>query len=177
MFKACEPGVEVNGETVLAVVAGMGSAGALGLALLAECGIPDPRPGRWYLQQSWLDAFKKIADDIGPYALYQIGSKILENARFPSHIDSVGAALASIDVAYHMNHRNGEIGHYHYSRTGESSARMVCPNPYPCDFDRGIIETVARRFAPEGRWVAVQHDARASCRKRGGESCTYNVSW
>ncbi len=177
MFKAYQPGVEVNGETVLSVVAGMGAFEARALQLLAECGIKNPQPGRWYSQQAWLDAFKQISDTIGPNTLYQIGTKIPENAQFPPDIDSVEKALASIDVAYHMNHRKGEIGRYNFTKTGETTGRMVCPNPYPCDFDRGIVEAMARRFQGAGRRVVVRHDDKAPCRKKGGDSCTYHVSW
>ncbi len=177
MFKAYDRKVEVNGETVLSVVAGMGAFGERALKILAECGIENPKAGLWYSQQSWLNAFRKVADTIGPSTLYQIGAKIPENAQFPPQIDSIDKGLASIDVAYHMNHRHGEIGHYNFQSTGPSSGRMVCPNPYPCDFDRGIIEAIARRFCPTGHRAAVKHDDEAPCRKQGAESCTYDITW
>jgi hypothetical protein len=177
VFKAYDPKVEVNGETVLSIVDGMGSFKEKALKILAECGIQSPAPGKWYSQQAWLDAFKRIADTIGPNTLFKIGLKIPENAQFPPDMDSVHKGLASIDVAYHMNHRYGEIGHYNYEKTGEYSARLVCPNPYPCDFDRGIIEAIAMRFRPAGRIVTVRHDEKAPCRMRGGDSCTYNITW
>ena len=177
VFKAYEPTVEVNGETVLSIVDGMGAFKERALKTLAACGIPNPVPGLWYPQQSWLDAFRIISDTIGPNTLRSIGLKIPENARFPPQIDTIDKALAAIDVAYHMNHRKGEIGHYTFERTGDSSARMLCANPYPCDFDRGIIEAMARKFAPKGRAPAVVHDDNAPCRKTGGESCSYEVRW
>jgi hypothetical protein len=177
MFKAYDTKVEVNGETVLSVVDGMGAFKDRALKILADCGIPNPAPGQWYPQQSWLNAFKKISDTIGPNTLYSIGVRIPENAKFPPQIDTVDKALTAIDMAYHMNHRNGEIGHYNFEKLGENSARVVCPNPYPCDFDRGIVEAMARKFKPAGRVLVVDHDEKAPCRKKGGDSCTYNVSW
>jgi len=85
--------------------------------------------------------------------------------------------LASIDVAYHMNHRGGEIGPYDFEKTGDRSGKMICPNPYPCDFDMGIIAAVANKFAPEGTFVTVKQDDSQPCRNEGADSCTYLISW
>jgi hypothetical protein len=176
-FKAFSDGVEVNGETVLSIVDGMGAMRYMAMQILKQAGIDDPKPGQWYRQQAWLDSFKKISESVGANTLMQIGQKIPENAKFPPQIDTVEKALGAIDVAYHMNHRGGEIGIYGYSSDGPNKATLVCNNPYPCDFDRGIIMAMARRFSPKGASVAVVHDDTAACRRKGGESCTYHVSW
>ncbi len=176
-FKAFSEGVEVNGETVLSIVDGMGAMRFMAMQILKDVGIVDPKPGQWFPQQAWLDAFKKISESIGANTLLQIGQKIPENAQFPPQIDSIDKALAAIDVAYHMNHRKGEIGSYGYASDGPNKATLVCSNPYPCDFDRGIINAMARRFAPKGVTPKVVHDDTAACRRKGGESCTYHVSW
>ncbi|MGO9310705.1 MAG: hypothetical protein ACLQDL_16990 [Spirochaetia bacterium] len=176
-FKAYSPNVEVNGETVLSVVDGMGAMKKMALGILETNGIKDPKPGQWFKQQAWLDAFKKISESIGANTLSQIGQKIPENAQFPPGIDTIEKALSVIDVAYHMNHRGGEIGHYNCKTDGSKKATMECVNPYPCDFDRGIIVAMARRFGPQGGTVRVTHDDTKPCRKKGEESCTYNVAW
>jgi len=177
-FKAFTRGVEVNGETISSVLDGMGAFRTLALKILSESGIPHPQAGKWYPQQAWLDAFKVIAETVGEATLYAIGRKIPENAQFPPGIDTLEKALASIDVAYHMNHRGGEIGHYYYERTGERSAKMVCSNPYPCDFDRGIIVAMAKKFRPaDALIIKVRHDDLAPCRKKGADSCTYIIEW
>ncbi len=171
-------GVEVNGETVLSVVDGMGSFQERALRILAEHGIINPQPGKWYSQKAWLDAFRSISEKMGGTTLLAIGRKIPENAKFPPEIDTLEKALASIDIAYHMNHRGGEIGHYRYEQTGNKSGRMICHNPYPDDFDRGIVDAVARKFKPKDAiLVNVIHDDSQPCRKKGDDSCTYLVSW
>jgi len=77
-----------------------------------------------------------------------------------------------------MNHRGGEIGTYSFAATNGTAGKMFCQNPYPCEFDRGIITAMARRFSPGGsRQVCVEHDDEAPCRKQGAESCTYHVRW
>ncbi len=189
-FVAFTAGVEVNGQTVLSVVEGS-TIKKSAFKLLSKCGIDDPKPGQWYSQQAWLDAFRAIATEVGPMTLFQIGRKIPENADWPPQIKDVHGALASIDVAYHMNHRIGGqvlfdpatgvmaegIGHYGYQRIDDNTARMACNNPYPCDFDRGIIESAANKFKPAGFRVTVTHDEPTKCRKSGADTCTYTVTW
>ncbi len=176
-FQAYSPQVMVNGQTVLSVVAGMGAFKETALRLLELHGISDPRADAWYPQQAWLDAFRDIAQRIGARTLQQIGRSIPGNAKFPAGIDTVEKALSSLDAAYHLNHRGGEIGHLRFSKTGPSNGVVVGENPYPCDFDLGLIEAVAGRFKPVGSAVRVTHDPTKACRSKNGESCTYLVSW
>ena len=177
-FKAFAMGVEVNGETVLSVIDAMGIFKSQAMKILEQNGVIDPAPGMWYQQQAWLDAFKFISEEIGPNTLYNIGRKIPENAQFPPDIDNIEKALSAIDVAYHMNHRGGEIGHYTFESTGEKSGKVICNNPYPCEFDKGIVESMARKFQPaDSIMIMVTHDQSGGCRSNGGETCTYNVTW
>jgi len=177
-FKAFTDGVEVNGETVLSVIYAMEEEQNSALAILESQGILDPRPGEWYRQQAWLDAFKEIAETVGSKALYKIGQKIPYNAKFPPAVNTVEKALHSLNATYHINHRGGGIGSYRFIETGERSGAMVCKNPYPCDFDRGLIEAVIDRFLPkESAGATVRHDDTAPCRKIGADSCTYLVEW
>ena len=177
-FRAFASDVEVNGDTVLSVVQGFGTFQERAHQILSQHNIVNPKPGQWYGQQDWLDAFRDISELLGGAALLGIGRKIPENAKWPPEIDSLEKALASIDVAYHMNHRGGEIGYYRYEKTGAKSGKMICRNPYPCDFDRGIIDAVCRKFKPRGTAiVGVLHDDSQPCRKQGDDSCTYLISW
>ena len=176
-FQSYAPGVMVNGQTVLSVVKGMGAFSKTASEILARHGIPSPDPAGWYPQQAWLDAFQEISKSIGPRTLNQIGLSIPANAKFPPGIDSVEKALGSVDAAYHMNHRGGEIGHYKFTKTAEKQGLMECQNPYPCDFDRGIVEAMVRRFLPPGTAPKVVHDPSKPCRAKQGNSCTFQIYW
>jgi hypothetical protein len=178
-FRAFSPTVEVNGDAVHSFIDGMSAFKSKAIAILAEAGITDPRPGLWYPQQAWLDAFKRIAENIGPATIFTIGLKIPQNAQFPPESDSLVSALAAIDVAYHMNHRGGEIGRYQCVPLGDRLVKMVCNNPYPCEFDRGIISAFCARFRLKGSALEadVAHDDSAPCRKNGADSCTYLITW
>jgi hypothetical protein len=176
-FQASSSAVEVNGETVLAILAGMGASSSRAHKILETHGIKDPKPGQWYSQQAWLDAFKEISDTLGPNTLFRIGTKIPEQAKFPPEIKSIEQALGALNVAYQMNHRGGAIGSYDFRLVDKSRGIMVCNNPYPSDFDRGLIKAMADRFKPQTVAVAVDLDESKPTRKSGGETCTYIVKW
>ncbi|MFC7081641.1 hypothetical protein [Halorussus caseinilyticus] len=143
---------------------------------LAENGIDEPEPDEWYPQQAYLDAFESIVDSVGSRTVTNVGKKIPENADWPPGIDSVAGGLESINEAYQMNHRNGDIGYYAFEKEGDSEGKVFCKNPYPCDFDRGIVTAVVEEFSPEDALVGVE-EVSDQCRASGGNECIYQVSW
>lgn len=196
-FKSFEKGIEVNGQTVYAIVDGFKLIKSIPFKHLKAVGIGEDagdgniriNPSTWYSQESWLKAFEAISKDVGDSVLYQIGLAIPKNAKFPSWVVDIDTAIKSIDIAYHINHRkNGKemfdpatgkltegIGHYGYKRiAGQNKIISVCENPYPCDFDKGIVTTMAQKFQPAAK---VQHDDSKPCRKKGQRSCAYIISW
>jgi len=196
-FKSFETGIEVSGESLGAIVDGFRKYPSVAMKYLTRFGLVKNEPGHapsiirnaWYSLDQWLAAYEGIAEEIGYNSLYGIGRSIPENATFPAEINDVYSAVASIDIAYHLNHRkngvvmfnpkNGEmlegIGHYRSQPVAnENRIVCVCENPYPCDFDRGIISAMAGRFMPDAKTV---HDSESVCRKKGADSCTYIVWW
>ncbi len=191
MYKAFEEGMEVNGRTMYAIVKALLPIKFIVRKIFLDVGLPnlkDIESTEWYPQQKWLDAFKLIADKAGPHTLMSIGEQIPDNALFPNEINNIEESLKSIDIAYHLNHRNSKgqilfengkfiegIGHYTYMKIeGENKAIMTCTNPYHCDFDKGIITRMAKKFEKDSLIV---HDDKKGCRKLGSESCTYIVVW
>lgn len=171
-YVAFDESVEVNGQTILATLAGVGEAVR---PILDKHGLGSLQPDQWYPQQAWLDVLRDIHE--GNFLnLVGIGMKIPENAKFPPDIDSVESALRLLDTAYHMNHRNGEIGHYRYQPVGDHAIDVICDNPYPSDFDYGIIYGLVKRFRPTGSDFKVVREG-APCRKKGDERCIYHVTW
>lgn len=178
-FIAFNPNVEVNGQTILSVVYALSAGQERRLTILRNHGI-EPNDGGWYKQQMWLNAFQEIAHELGDKTLFMIGKAIPEHAQFPPQIDNLQKALAAIDMAYRMNHRGGEIGYYTVLSFDEKSKKavMLCKNPYPSEFDRGIICTMLRRFKPKESFkYDVELDLTKETRLKGAASCTYNVWW
>jgi hypothetical protein len=196
-FVPFEDGIEVNGQTVYSVIEGFAAFKKvpsdiflnLGIGQRGDDGLLRMAPDEWVPQALWLRGFAEIGRAVGTGALFAIGLKIPECAIFPPHVTDVRTAIQSIDVAYHLNHRKGGrvmfdpatgtmlegIGHYGYAPVaGEPRILSKCSNPYPCDFDKGIITAMARRFAPNA-WV--DHVEPEVCRKKGASSCAYLVTW
>jgi hypothetical protein len=187
-------GIEVSGQSVAGTLGafqqyksmpnrfllaeGMGTAGPDGNVVIDT--------GKWYPLDSWLRAFNRIGQEVGPSVLAQIGASVMQNIQWPPGMTSVEGLIRFIDVGYHMHHRkNGKImfdnqtgattpGIGNFSFKGEDRTRYLieCANPYPCSFDKGILGGALRRLATGGLAV---HDTATDCRSKGGKACTYVV--
>jgi hypothetical protein len=177
VYKSFPPEVEQSGAGILAFVGELDDLRQVGLRILARHGVVEPEPGKWYPLQAYLDALREIAELSGPATLKAIGRQIPEKAIWPAGIDSVETALKSVNSAYQLNHRGGDVGQYLFTKTRERSGRMVCNNPFPCPFDMGIVERVAEKFGTPGDSLAITHVSPETCRQLGGESCTYELTW
>jgi len=195
-YKAFEPGIDVHGSSIDAIVEAFKLFPSVGLKRMAAHGIGTVNAkgevsvdrNAWYPQIAWLAAFEGIATNVGTRALFQTGQHVPKHAIFPPTITDIRSGMASLDVAYHMNHRKGGrpmfdpttgqkmngIGRYGVQEAGDRKITAICENPYPCDFDRGVITGIAARFERAAR---VSHDDGAACRKNGADSCTYHVTW
>ena len=172
-FEASSSAVEVDGRTVHSVISGM-MLHSVGRELLRREGLDPLKPERWYPMQSWLNVFRTISERLGADTLYSVGYRIPQAAEFPAHMmKDVSTALQSIDIAYHHAHRNGDIGCYEYSQVGEGIHQIRCNNPYPCDFDLGIIDSLVDRF--RGSQVFNVVHVTGTCRKLAGAECRYQV--
>lgn len=179
-FIAFEEGVEVNGQTILSIVKALPVGQEMRSEILSAHGIGNPEAEKWYSQQAWLNAFKELSGTMGDKILFNIGESIPEYAVFPTAIDTLEKALKSIDQAYHMNHRGGEIGSYRVAMFNEKERKavMVCQTPYPSELDRGIICTMLKEYRPaSSQHYTVDLDTTTISRTKGNNSCTYNISW
>lgn len=195
-YKPREPGIEVLGATVVAFLTGFQHFPHVASRYLSKFGIVPPgkdlsavEPTKWYPQAAVLATYEAIANEIGGNTLYGLGAQMVRATPVPPEVRDLAAVLRYLDAGYHLHHRkNGVvmfdpatgrqlegIGHYAYKRQGdERKILVVCDNPYPCDFDRGIVTALVTRFEPRGTAV---HDEQSPCRKRGGDSCTFVVKW
>ncbi|MBX3475375.1 MAG: hypothetical protein KF754_13425 [Planctomycetes bacterium] len=172
-YEASSPQVQVDGRTVVAVLNGM-LVRALARELMEAEGLANVQPGDWLSQQSWLNVYRAIQENLGADTLYSIGRRIPYSAEFPDEqMHDVPSALAAIDVAYHMAHRGGEIGQYKYVELGPDHFQIQSDNPYPNVFDLGIVTSLVERF--RGR---VQYAVRMLPQGKGAlwdNACVFDV--
>ncbi|MFX0071961.1 MAG: hypothetical protein ACFFAO_12805 [Candidatus Hermodarchaeota archaeon] len=178
VFKSKSPNAEVIGESILALVEGMGAFKSTALKILSENGVENPTPGNWYSLQSYLNAYKILYEKLGDMTLKVIGMKIPEKAVLPPDLDSIEKLLIHdmLDKAYNMNIRGGENGFYKYEKKGKKNGIMTCTNPFPCAFDIGLINGFMNKLRCSGDIPRVKH-VEGPCRMKGEHMCKYEISW
>jgi hypothetical protein len=178
VFKASAPTDRVAGASIVAALDTLGMWRSRGVKILEEHGIVDPRPGEWYPFQAYLDALRFIYEKIGPATVGEIGKKLVAGNDFPPTIDSIEAALSTLDGDYRLRHTGTDIGSFRYEPKGPREAAMTIRNPYPCELDRGVVTALVQRFRPSASPLArVDHVDAASCRKKGAPACVLRVTW
>jgi hypothetical protein len=144
---------------------------------------------KWYPLEGNLRAIARIQNEFGNVVIRQMTAALLRNAKFPPSVVNIESGLASLDIAYHMNHaRNGVamfspdtgkmtegIGHY-TSKPVEGKKQILCESntPYPCAFDHGLFLAMAHRFQ---HTATLTHLNPAQCRSSGAASCSYSIAW
>lgn len=189
-------GFEVTGRGIPATLEAFGEFTVLAGQMLMANGVGRPdRSGfiqvdteGWYPLEGYLRTYQQIEEQLGAQMLRKMGAAKARHAAFPPHMVDITTAMQSLDVGYHMNHRqHGRpmfdplsgvmlegIGHYHCQLSmGQRRILMRCDNPYPCKFDEGLIEALARRFSPG---ALLEHES-GSCRRKGGTVCVYSITW
>lgn len=160
---------------------GVGKADAAGFVVVT--------PDAWYPLPGYLRAFSAISREVSDSIVETLGRAVMTNVYWPPEANTLEGMVRFIDVGYHMHHRrNGQplfdsrtgvmhegIGHYWGSQLGPHHFAVRCENPYPCAFDRGLLEGALRRLGRMPGSYEVLHDSDAPCRTRGGKSCTLTV--
>ena len=190
-------GIENSGIGVKVILAGFRGFSLLASRYVAEENLGRPNevgelevdPEQWYPVENFRRALRKIAEEVGEQAVKLVGQQIPNNAVFPPHINSIEAALASLDAAMHLGHRkHGKpmldvatgrmeegIGHLAYEKTpGKNEIIMCCDSPYLCAMDLGLVTAMAQRFQPHAKVV---HGETPPCKDHGGTRCQYIVTW
>ena len=166
--------IEIIGAVLNSIKKGFISE-SIALKMIEEgIGTKDLVDQNYYPASGFLTALNKIGEKIGAASLMKVGSKIMESAVWPPNVTNLEQGLASINEAYKMNHRPNDpkkIGEYQFKKIKDAEYEIHCTNPYPCDFDQGLVMGVAKRFNSK----AVVLHSQESCRKKGQDQCIYKV--
>ncbi len=162
----------VSGGNILSMLAAMGAFRRRGEQMLAECGIESVTGDGWYSLAAYVRALEAIERTVGPNTLFMVGKQIPKHIPLPPGLDTFERVLVSFGPAFDMNHRGAGSGIVP-TLTGERTGRIVSGTPYPCDFDRGVIQGFFNTLLSTR--VELEHDPDAPCKKRGGPTCTHIV--
>jgi hypothetical protein len=178
-FELEDGNVLLAGNVVLVLLDSFGSYRARGEKVIARYladGEKEIDPHGHYPLQKILYGLRDLSEQFGTGFLNRVGRHVFEHAHVPPGLETIDVFLAATNQAYQMNHRNadGKIGSYAWTQVTDRSGRMTCDNPYPCAFDEGLFSGIGTMFGVE---LTVTHEDEASCRRRGGEQCTYLLEW
>ena len=163
----------VSGGNILSMLAAMGPFRKRGEQILMEHGLSDVVVEGWYPLQAYVAALRTISQKMGPNTLLQIGKQIPNHVPLPPGLDTTEKVLASFGMAFDMNHRGMPTGLITYRMESDTEADITSGTPYPCDFDRGVIQGFFQHLL--SRRVLVTHDSGAGCKNEGAATCTNHV--
>jgi hypothetical protein len=149
---------------------------------------------QWFPLKNLLKFFSYVEENSGAIVLQKIGAEVAKNAKWPPTVTTARAAIESINIAYHMNHRRdgkelfdyekgtiieGHIGHDRLEIDHDKqTANFVCGSFYPSDFDLGMAKEVLKIFGDNFIVaLSVQRDTSKPTRKKGGDTCTYKLNY
>lgn len=166
--------VVFNGNALSAILKAFLSENLAYKMIQEGLGVQDIVPDKMYPIDGFLKPLFAIEKKIGALVLNKVGTKMMESAAWPPNIKTLEDVLKSINVAYKMNHKPNDaknIGEYIYSKLEDKKYTITATNPYPCDFDLGIIQGAVKKFAP----TAIVKHVSGSCRKNGDMKCIYEI--
>ena len=161
---------QVTGASIINIINGCHPFETKARKILASHNITKIDINEWYDLNKATAAIKEIDKEF-PSMLNEIGKNVPKNSKFPAGIDSFDKALQSLNTAYQMNHRNGDVGNYTVDLDGFGCYRVSCKTKgfYPPNYNLGIIKGLSRRF---GAWVKIEQVSS----KEGGEFIVHVLS-
>ncbi len=174
-YVAFDPANESDRSGIIAVIESLGHEEIDHLITKYDIG-----DKQWFSQQIELDILKALSENNSFLDMVSIGMKIPDVADFPpaSAEVSVHEVLEGVRDAYESAVRGPNTGSYEYTKLGDRKGRMVCNNPYPSDFDYGLIYRIVQKYRPDdSEHVLVVRDESVQNRRTGGDTCIYDISW
>ena len=166
-------GATVSGGNILSMLAAMGAFRKNGEQILGAHGITNATADAWYALDHYVAALNEIEARIGPNTLFRVGQEIPNHIKLPPGLDAFDRVIGSFGPAFSMNHRGAGAGGITFELTGADTGTITSGTPYPCDFDRGVIQGFFRKLVKGA--LNYRHDP-ASCKKLGAATCVHHVS-
>jgi hypothetical protein len=172
----CDPKLETRGESSLSFIENIRSEEIK--PILEKYGLSHLEADKWYPAQNWLNVLNDLAQEPDFTSnLVAIGLKLAEKVLIPPQVETFDQLLATFDMAYQMNHRNGEAGQIITEQIEERYFRIKLEDIYPDDMTYGIFYGFARRLLPQGTQFSVKYDEGQLNRDRGGDETILHIRW
>lgn len=173
-FVAFDKNAKASGRGLLVMVKGIRLAKneAETTALLQKHNLYPLLATKWYLQQDVLDMMRELNKTADLVAL---GISMPEPELFPA-LSTISDALNMLNTLYQMDHQGGEVGYYEFIQHGNFIGRMICHNPYPADFDFGLLYAILKHYNSEDT-MYIDWDRTRKNRKDGADSCEFILEW
>jgi len=176
-FTAFDTEAEVMGTPVLAFQAAVELLEGDPTEALEIHGLLDISADDWVSQQDYLNMLRYFSEhNSNSLSLVAVGMKIPEKIAWPDTISALSEAFKVFEKIYQRAHRNGEVGNYSMKEIGPHHIQVIADNPYPSDFDYGIIVGISRKFSPEGVNAMVTR-ADSPSRLQGDDYCVFDIIW
>ncbi|WP_394840916.1 serine/threonine protein kinase [Pendulispora brunnea] len=157
-----------------------------GLGEFASDGKFVPHPQTWWPVATYAAVTREVAAALGSTKTMELVKLVTQYHDLSTSVRDIHSALQDLDPAFRMRHRKDgkplgdpagpdePLGHFQYR--GEPGANLVAIEsdyPYACDWERGCLFGIVRRFEPHS---LVEH-ATGPCRKNGDDRCIYHITW
>jgi len=172
-YIAFDPQAEATGLS-LGIVDGLKKFSQIFTLLLVRNGFDPEVREEWYPMQQFLNVYRDINETFGSATMFYVGMRTMDEVAWPPELDSWQKALSSVDMAYKMN-TQGNGGSYLFEPVSDTYVRMVCHNPWPSDYDLGLLKGICNNFPVSGHKILIRLDESQPNRKTGGDTCVYEI--
>ena len=148
--------------------------------IMEKHGLVDIQRDQWIPTRKMMYALNDLAQDPDFMAgLVAIGIEIGKRIVFPQENPTLEEAITGWNASYHAVHRNGDVGQKLAEKMGEKHYRVTLTDPFPDDFNYGILYGFALRCLPPHTDFTIFYDPAVTPRDRGGDQgrTVIHVRW
>jgi hypothetical protein len=179
-FVSFDPESEVSGSNIQLVIKAHRALGFDIAACLSKHKLNRVQPNDWVNLQTYLDCLKDIQQEFSYYysfySLIAIGTKVIDYAMGIPNPHKSDTNFEPLNNFYQLRHRGMDVGEYSQEFLSEKHLRVTARNPYPSDFDYGLVWGMARMRVSNGQVLRVIR-AESPSRRKGDASCVYDLIW
>ena len=96
----------------------------------------------------------------------------------PDPKQSLESSVIQLDRCLQSFHRNVSRPGFYFRPSGERSAHILSSTPYPCDFDRGILDAFVLAWQSQSVFLDLRHErVDRHCKDLARPHCLFTLFW